>query len=111
IHYDRVIFDTPPNIALKLLAHPTEEESKILSSFSTGETEIFVHKDPSWMPKHEKKALANLIRDERGSFSTFWSGALHPSKPNVYITWGDSLNEIPQSIIFSKKWSRTLPTV
>lgn len=109
--YDGVVMANPPNVALKLLSSPTKEEKKILSSFTTCTTEVFLHRDSSWMPKTQKKAVINLIKDQKGDFCTFWTGALHRGKPNVYLTWGDQLAESPKEQILSEKWLRTLPTV
>ncbi len=109
--YDHVVIATPPNVTLKLLANPTSEERRILSSFTTCVTEVFLHTDASWMPQTQKKAVINLIKDKKGSFCTFWTGGLHPAKPDVYLTWGDQLMETPKKQILSEKWLRTLPTV
>jgi hypothetical protein len=65
------------------------------------------------MPKKKNPAIANLIKDHRGTFCTFWTGALHPSKPNIFITWGDKIvdSTIKNKSILSENWLRTLPTV
>jgi predicted NAD/FAD-binding protein len=108
--YDAAVLAVPPNVALELLHSPTNEEQKILRSFTTSTTEIFVHQDSSWMPKKQKKALINLIQDSRGEYCTYWSGKLHPKQPNIFISWGNQIQEIPKNIILKKKWLRTLPT-
>ena len=111
--FDQAVIAAPPNVALKILSEPTRQEKSILSSFETCTTEVFLHTDPSWVPQPHKKAVANFLKDKKGEYCTFWSGALHPDKPDVYVTWGEKLLETPQAnkTILSEKWLRTLPTV
>jgi len=113
MEYDHVIFATPPSKAVRILSDPDKEEKDILQSFTTTTTEVFLHKDNSWLPQKNKKALINSIKDHRGEFCTFWTGSLHRTKPNVYVTWGDQMKEAPneRDIITSEKWLRTLPTM
>lgn len=112
VEYDHVILATPPSNSLQMLSDLGEEERKILNSFTTSTTEVFLHKDNSWLPRKNKKAVINSMKDHRGEFCTLWTGALHPTKPNVYVSWGDQIKETPkeQDIILSEKWLRTLPT-
>lgn len=110
--FDHVIFATPPNVCAGLIDRPNARESQLLGSFSTTETEIFLHSDTRWMPNDEKWATANLIQDTKGQFCTLWYGELHPQKPPIFLTWGNPLHQQidPAKIIDTKKMLRTLPT-
>ena len=111
--FDHVIFALPPTVALELLAAASAEEAAILQRFETIRTTVFVHSDRSWLPAKTRWSTINLMHDERGAFSTFWNGALHPGKPPVFTTWGDGLAAVPDAAktLTVDHWLRTLPTV
>jgi len=112
-NYGAVIFATPPSITRKILKDKDLNEERILNSFQTTTTEVYLHKDTSWLPKRQKKAIINLISNERGDFCTFWCGGLLKGRPDLFISWGDQLQHLPKnSLVLSKgSFERTLPTM
>jgi len=91
--FDHVVFATPPNICAETIERISDEEERLLRSFRTIETEIFLHSDTRWMPKDETWGTVNLIQDAKGDFCTLWFGELHPEKPPIFVTWGSPLRE------------------
>lgn len=110
--FDQVVFATPPNVCAETIEGTSSLEEKILRSFKTTVTEIFLHTDANWMPTDEKWATCNLIQDAKGKFCTLWFGELHPQKPSLFVTWGHPLRQEidARKIIDSKRMLRTLPT-
>ena len=51
--FDKVILATHANDSLKLLSDVKEDEKKILSPFSFQENSVFLHSEPSYMPKRK----------------------------------------------------------
>jgi predicted NAD/FAD-binding protein len=49
--FDRVVMATHADTALRLLAHPTEEERALLGSFEYSRNETFLHADKSLLPR------------------------------------------------------------
>ena len=49
--FDDVVLATPAGTALKLIAQPTEDDTRCLAGFRSSQTELVVHTDPSLMPK------------------------------------------------------------
>lgn len=111
--FDAVVMAVPPNVALMLLDKPSPEEEKVLSTFETTTTKVYMHTDTDWMPKNEQWSVINLIGDERGYFCTFWAGGVDERKPEIFLTWGDSLKSKPDEsqTLLTVDWLRTLPTV
>lgn len=110
--FDHVIFATPPNVVSQVLQSLSADERAVLDQFSTCSTEIFLHRDPSWMPSdRDDWAVVNLLQDERGSIATLWFGELFEEEPPVFVSWGEGLQEGPQDIIVEDRMLRTLPTV
>lgn len=111
--FDAALLATPPCAALKALANPDDLESSILNNFTTTTTTVYLHTDESWLPQKESWSTINLIKDERGSFTTFWVGRLHPLQPPLFVTWGDALNTKPDptKTITVRQFLRTLPTI
>ncbi|MBA3604217.1 MAG: FAD-dependent oxidoreductase [Parachlamydiaceae bacterium] len=111
--YDNLIFAIPPSAITKILQHKNPEEERILNSFTTITTRVYLHRDDSWMPTNQEWSTINLIQDTRGDFCTLYFGGLDLRKPLLLVTWGDKLNESPDpsKIITTTDWLRTLPTV
>lgn len=111
--FDSVLLAIPPSAALSILEKPSQEEAEVLKKFTTTETEVYLHNDPTWMPEEEKWSTVNLIRDNRGRYCTFWVGGIRKHCLNLFLTWGNNLSQLPQNekILLATKWLRTLPTV
>lgn len=109
--FDHVVIATPPSVAKSLLQDQSEEETLILNSFPTKTTDVFLHTDKSFSPKKKTQGVINSLKDKRGEFTTFWTGGLHPTKPNIFVSWGDHLKESPneKEVLLTCKWLRTIP--
>lgn len=111
--FDAVLLATPPCAAFKILKNPDPLETSILNNFTTTTTTVYLHTDETWLLNQESWSTINLIQDERGGFSTFWAGRLHPLKPHLFLSWGDHLNTKPDpnKTIKISQFLRTLPTI
>jgi predicted NAD/FAD-binding protein len=108
--FDNVVLAVRPHEALALLTDANAKEREVLSGFETVTTRVYLHTDTRWLPVDQKWSVVNLLEDERGASSTFWCGSLHPKKPNLFVTWMDGFEEIPDNVIATADWARTLPT-
>lgn len=111
--YDEVIIATPPSVALQLLSNPSREEKEILSSFTTCETEVYLHTNASYIPKKSRPAVVNHMKDDKGIYCTLWSGAYLSDNSHYFASWGED-DWIPpkqEDTIAREKWLRTLPTI
>jgi len=110
--FDRVILAVPPQRALSLLPDPESEAAAHLRAIPSITTEIFFHTDASLLPRRERPALINYIRDERGDFITFWHGKLRKEPVPYFISWGEPLRQKPreETILRRLRMERTLPT-
>jgi predicted NAD/FAD-binding protein len=52
--FDHVVIASHADQALKMLADPSEQESRVLSSFSYCRNETFLHSDPRLMPRRKR---------------------------------------------------------
>jgi predicted NAD/FAD-binding protein len=111
--YDNVVFAVPPSVTSQILQNKSREEDRILNSFQTITTKVYLHTDTDWLPADQEYSTVNLIQDQRGSFCTLYYGALQKQKPNILVTWGDQLQEIPDpnKTLATTELLRTIPTV
>ncbi len=53
-HFDQVVLATHADVALSLLAQPTEHETRLLQHFKTSANRVYLHRDAKLMPKHRR---------------------------------------------------------
>ena len=90
--YDKVIFATHADEALKLIKNPTDKEKNILSNFKYKENEAYLHSDEKLMPKRKVAWSSwNSIIEEKNinkSCVTYWLNRLQNlnTKNNYFLT-------------------------
>jgi predicted NAD/FAD-binding protein len=85
--YDHVVIAAHSDQALAMLAHPTPDETQILGSIRYAPNTVFLHRDPSLMPKRPKAwASWNFLR---------WSRAGEPVNDVAVTYWMNRLQAIP----------------
>ena len=90
--YDKVVFATPANDALKLIKNPSENEKKILSNFTYKKNTAFLHCDNRLMPDRKSAWSSwNSILDKQDvnqNCITYWLNKLQNLKTsnNYFLT-------------------------
>ena len=101
--YDKVVFATHADEALKLIENPSQNEKKVLSNFKYKKNIAYLHNDTKLMPKNKKAWSSwNSIsenEDKNKNCVTYWLNKLQnlKTKNDYFLT----LN--PISLIDSKK--------
>jgi uncharacterized protein len=109
--FDHIVIATHADQALKMLAVPTAEETRILSPFQYSKNTAILHHDESFMPRRKRLWSSwNYVgeTDKTNSASvTYWMNALQPLKTdkNIFVTL--NANHKPKSII--KEFEYTHP--
>lgn len=50
------------------------------------------------------------MHDEKGRYTTIWSGGLEHRKEEVFVTWGENLLLKAEACMLERSFVRTLPT-
>jgi len=105
--YDKVIFATHADEALKLIQNPTENEKKILSRFKYKKNIAYLHTDTQFMPSRRKAWSSwNSILDKKNlnkNCITYWLNKLQnlENKRNYFLTL-NPIFEVNESKIIKK---------
>ena len=105
--YDKVIFATHANEALKLIQSPTTIEKKILSSFKYRANMAYLHKDHRFMPQNKNawSSWNSILEKEDVSKNciTYWLNKLQnlKTKNNYFLTL-NPIFQIDKKKIFRK---------
>jgi len=90
--YDKVVFATHANDTLRLIQDPTENEKKILGSFTYKKNRVYLHNDIRLMP-YRKSAWSSWnsileISDKSKNCVTYWLNKLQNLKTenNYFLT-------------------------
>jgi len=91
--FDDVVIATHADQALRILADPSHEESRILSSFQYARNEAVLHTDTSLMPKRRAawsswNYLTNAGSGPSQPSITYWMNRLQPlgTAPDTFVT-------------------------
>jgi predicted NAD/FAD-binding protein len=92
--FDHVIFACHSDEALRLLADPTADESRLLGNIRYQENEVYLHRDTSFMPRRETTwsswnyLSASDGTPERSVSLTYWMNRLQsiPTKTPLLVT-------------------------
>ena len=106
--FDKIIFSTHADQALKLLDSPTTKEKNILSNFNYTSSKAFLHFDDRFMPKNTLAWSSwNFLQNTNNvdSFSlTYWMNRLQKIKEstNFFVTVNPNIkpNNIIDSTLF-----------
>ena len=102
ILYDYLVIATHADHALKIIKNPTEDEKNFLSKFEYTKNKVYLHSDPSMMPKNKKTWSSwNFIKNDKNNQTftlTYWMNNLQklPTKKNYFVTVNPI--EIPKNI-------------
>jgi predicted NAD/FAD-binding protein len=90
--FDQVVIAAHADVALALLAQPSEAERRVLGAFRYASNIAFLHGDASLMPRRKAAWAAwNYLAEGRGGNSlavSYWMNALQPlgSAPELFVT-------------------------
>ena len=96
--YDKVIFATHANQALKIINLPTENEKKILSNFQYKKNFAYLHDDSRLMPKNKNAWSSwnsiSIKEDINNNCVTYWLNKLQnlKTKKNYFLTLNPIVN-------------------
>ena len=106
-NYDKVVLATHADEAISIIENPSNDEKKILSSFSYKENFAFIHTDEKAMPKNKNawsswNSLMDKDNVEKNSI-TYWLNLLQNLKceDNIFLTLNPYF-EIDKSKILKK---------
>jgi len=105
LDYDKVVFATHANEALKLIEDPTENEKSILSNFKYKKNIAFLHTDTNLMPVNKKVWSSwNSILDSKNvnhNCLTYWLNILQnlKTKTNYFLTLNPNITIKHKKII------------
>jgi uncharacterized protein len=88
-HFDHVVLATHGDTALKLLAHPTDNEIDLLRHFKTSANRTYLHRDESLMPKTRRFWSGWNYRVPEGSTAlspevTYWMNSLQKLESPIH---------------------------
>ena len=96
--YDKVVFATHANQALKIINLPTENEKKILSNFQYKKNFAYLHDDSRLMPKNKNAWSSwnsiSIKEDINNNCVTYWLNKLQnlKTKKNYFLTLNPIVN-------------------
>ena len=101
-HFDHVVIAAHSPDALRMLADPDDNERAILGACGYSDNEVFLHRDPSLMPKRKAAWAAwNFLREgsdtERKVAVSYWMNVLQdiPRKTPIFVTLNPPRNPDP----------------
>ena len=108
-HYDDVVLACHADQALALLANPTAEEQKLLSSFPYQRNQAFLHMDQNLLPKDRKTwsswnyMASGSGRDDRQVSVSYWMNCLQPlaTKEPIIVSLNPLKEPAPDKMIRS----------
>ncbi len=102
--HDQVVLACHADQALRLVAEPTSDETRLLSSFSYQENDTILHTDRKVMPSTKRCwASWNYCIDERGTSTHYWMNSLqHVSQNKDYIVSLNGEHSIDPSQILKR---------
>lgn len=93
LRFDHVVVATHADQALRMLADPSSDESKLLGSFGYSRNEAVLHSDPRLMPRRKRvwsswNYLTETQGETRGLSVTYWMNKLQslPDDQHLFVT-------------------------
>ena len=104
-HFDQVVLATSSRDAATLLAdvEPAADLCAVVRSFRHFDTDIVIHGDPSFMPKHRADwGHVNLCHEGDQAWMTDWSG--WSRRLSVFRTWMPGHRALPEPLYHRRRF-------
>lgn len=112
--FDRVVIATHADQALRLLASPSADESRLLGAFGYSRNRALLHSDPALMPRrHAVWSSWNYAADRRtreGPCVTYWMNRLQgiPETTPLYLTLNPLREPEARHLIHAQEYEHPL---